>query len=52
MQPAVKLLFERARLVAIMLAMAFALAVVNWAWPNAIRQALAPLKVLIRTLGL
>jgi hypothetical protein len=43
----VQLLFERAKVALIMLVIAVTLVVVNWAWPNAIRQALEPLKMLV-----
>jgi hypothetical protein len=47
----VQLLFERAKLTLIMLVIAVAPSVVNWAWPNAIRQALEPLKMLVGAIG-
>jgi hypothetical protein len=50
-QPGVLMLIERAKLALILLAIAFALSVIEWVWPNAIRQALEPLKMLVSTLG-
>jgi hypothetical protein len=50
-QPGVLMPIERAKLALILLAIAFALSVIEWVWPNAIRQALEPLKMLVSTLG-
>jgi hypothetical protein len=50
-EPGVKLLTERAKLALIVLAICFALGMIDWMWPNAIRQALQPLKMLVSTLG-
>jgi hypothetical protein len=50
-QPGVQLLTERAKLAAILLVIVFVLSVIDWVWPNAIRQALEPLKMLVRALG-
>jgi hypothetical protein len=46
-----QLLIRRAKLAAIVLPLVFALEVIDWAWPNAVRQALAPLKMLVGALG-
>jgi hypothetical protein len=50
-QPGVHLLIKRAKLALILLSIAFALSATEWAWPNAIRQALEPVKMLVSTLG-
>jgi hypothetical protein len=50
-QPAVRLLFRRAQLVLILLAIVLALDVVEWAWPNAMKQALQPLKAVFGASG-
>lgn len=47
-----QLLIRRAKLAAIVLPLVFALQVIDWVWPDATRQALAPLKMLVSTLGL
>jgi hypothetical protein len=46
-----QLLFRRAKLALILIAIVFALDVVDWAWPNTIKQALQPLKALFSALG-
>jgi hypothetical protein len=51
LQPGVQLLTKRAKLVLILIAVLFALEVIDWAWPNAIRQALQPVKMLVSALG-
>jgi hypothetical protein len=51
MQPGVQLLTGRAKLAAILLAIVFVLSVIDWVWPNAIRQALMPSARLVVALG-
>ena len=50
-QSGVQLLIKRAKLAAILLPIVFALKVIEWAWPNAIKQALMPLAKLVVALG-
>jgi hypothetical protein len=50
-QSGVQLLIKRAKLAAILLAIVFALKVIEWTWPTAIPQALQPLKRLVSALG-
>ena len=51
MQPGAQLLIERSKLVLILLVILFALIVIEWVWPNAIKQALMPLAKLVVALG-
>lgn len=48
LQPATQLLFQRTKLVLVLMAIAFVLSVIDWAWPNAVKLALQPLKALVR----
>jgi hypothetical protein len=50
-QPYVQLLFKRAKLALILIAIAFALKVIEWVWPSAIKQAIMPLAKLVVALG-
>ncbi len=46
-----RLLIRRVKLLLILIPIVCALEVIDWAWPDAIRQALMPLKRLVVALG-